>query len=229
MTRPERGPSQWSSSARAMAADALPAPMTKVRPGGSGGRWPGRQWRGCADSIAASNSGRSNSGDAVAGTSFGPGIDILRELIDQNLHRLVRRPRDVRCDDEVRLLELEQGIAVARWLDGEHVDGCTGDPALAKRAQQRRLIDETAAGRVDENGIGLHRAQLALTDQTAGIGVERTMQRQYVRLRQQLGEGKLAAIGGASAHSCGELHAHAKPLAESRGGTADGSATDNHQ
>jgi hypothetical protein len=55
MTRPSSGPSQWSSRARAIAADALPAPMTIVRPLGRVGRCGGRHKAGWAAATAASN------------------------------------------------------------------------------------------------------------------------------------------------------------------------------
>ena len=53
-TRPERSPSQLSSTARAMAADALPAPTTTVRPAGGAGRWGGTVRAGSAAAKAAS-------------------------------------------------------------------------------------------------------------------------------------------------------------------------------
>ena len=53
-TSPESGPSQLSSTARAMAADALPAPTTTVRPLGGGGRAAGMRRAGWAAATAAS-------------------------------------------------------------------------------------------------------------------------------------------------------------------------------
>ena len=54
-TTPDTGPGQWSSNAFAIAADALPAPTTIMRPLGAGGRCGGRQCSDCATLMAASN------------------------------------------------------------------------------------------------------------------------------------------------------------------------------
>ena len=51
-TSPLSGPGQWSSTALAMAAEALPAPTTTVRPFGGGGRWAGTRSAGEAAPIA---------------------------------------------------------------------------------------------------------------------------------------------------------------------------------
>ena len=53
-TSPVRSPFQFSSNARAIAADALPAPTTIVRPLGGSGRWRGTIFAGSASPIAAS-------------------------------------------------------------------------------------------------------------------------------------------------------------------------------
>ena len=59
-TSPSSGPGQWSSTAFAIAADALPAPMTMVRPFGGFGRWAGTTLSGSAAATAASNMARSS-------------------------------------------------------------------------------------------------------------------------------------------------------------------------
>src|SRR6516165_89270 len=53
--RPVRGPGQFSSRALAINADALPAPMTIVRPLGGRGRCAGMRCDGDAAATAASN------------------------------------------------------------------------------------------------------------------------------------------------------------------------------
>src|ERR1700691_2874667 len=58
MTSPESSPGQAASTARAMEAAALPAPMTSVRPFGGGGKWRARTRAGSAAEIAVSNSDR---------------------------------------------------------------------------------------------------------------------------------------------------------------------------
>src|SRR5918994_6454205 len=66
MTSPSMGPCQWSSTAFAMAAEALPAPRTIVRPLGGGGRCFGTTLSGSAASTAASNIALSRSRCCVA-------------------------------------------------------------------------------------------------------------------------------------------------------------------
>jgi hypothetical protein len=56
-----------------MAAEALPAPITMVRPLGGGGKCGGKQSDGCAAATAASNIWRSTA-DGVAGCAFWSGI-----------------------------------------------------------------------------------------------------------------------------------------------------------
>src|SRR5262249_21152575 len=55
-----RGPDQFSSTALAINADALPAPTTIVRPFGGEGRWAGTRSDGDAAFTAASNIALSN-------------------------------------------------------------------------------------------------------------------------------------------------------------------------
>lgn len=59
-TSPDKGPCQWSSTARAIAADALPAPTTTSRPLGGLGRCRGTHRAGWAAAMAASSMSRSN-------------------------------------------------------------------------------------------------------------------------------------------------------------------------
>src|SRR5260370_18776161 len=60
-TMPSSGPGQAASKARAIAAEALPAPTTTVRPRTGGGIWGAIARAGSAAASAASNSARSNS------------------------------------------------------------------------------------------------------------------------------------------------------------------------
>ena len=58
-TTPDSGAGQWASSTCAICADALPAPITTVRPRGGAGRCGGRHTAGWAEAMAASNMLRS--------------------------------------------------------------------------------------------------------------------------------------------------------------------------
>jgi hypothetical protein len=61
-----------SSTAFAIAADALPAPMTIMRPAGGAGRCGGMHSDGCAAAIAALNMRNSSSREACPLTSSIP-------------------------------------------------------------------------------------------------------------------------------------------------------------
>lgn len=68
---------------------------------------------------------------------------------------------------------------------GEGVEAGAGDAVLAQRREQRRLVDQPAAGGVDDDGIGLHQRQTLGIDQVAGLGRQRAVQADDVALRQQ--------------------------------------------
>src|SRR3954466_9873713 len=85
MTRPSSGPGQCCSAALAIAAEALPAPTTMVRPLGGSGRCWGTMFSGRATSIAALNMALSRScGDLVTASLLssqavsvrGPGAEL---------------------------------------------------------------------------------------------------------------------------------------------------------
>jgi hypothetical protein len=67
---PSSGPAQHCSTAFAMAADALPAPMTMTRPAGRCGKCGGTHCAGCAASTAASNIARRSARAASEVNSF---------------------------------------------------------------------------------------------------------------------------------------------------------------
>ena len=58
----------------------------------------------------------------------------------------------------------------------EHVEAGAGDLFARQRADQRRLVDDGAAGGVDEESRRLHQAQLARADLVMRLPIERRMQ-----------------------------------------------------
>ena len=90
------------------------------------------------------------SGDGIAWSASHEGLDIVDDLVGERLHGLLARPCHVRGQDEIRRLELEQRVAGARRLDAEDVEARARDRALPEGLGERRLVDQSAAGRVDE-------------------------------------------------------------------------------
>ena len=73
----------------------------------------------------------------------------------------------MRRGDDV--LELEERAVGARLL-GEDVEPGGGDPALLERGVERVLVDDAAAGGVDQHQRRLDLGQLLGADQADGLG-----------------------------------------------------------
>src|SRR5258706_2658228 len=120
------------------------------------------------------------SGHEMLGFTRRPMLDIVDQLIGKELHGPVRGPRDMRREDEIRAPHVEQRVTILWRLDGQHVEAGAGDQPLAERLNQRRLIDQSAAGGVDEQGLALHFSQRMDVDQIARRRQERTVQRDHM-------------------------------------------------
>ena len=70
----------------------------------------------------------------------------------------------------------------------EHVDRGPGDRPGRQRIGQRLLVDDPAPGHVEQQGRRLHRRELALADEPAGLPVERHVDRDDVGSAQELVE-----------------------------------------
>src|SRR5262249_10971482 len=68
----------------------------------------------------------------------------------------------------------------------EAVDRGPGDPPLPECLLERILIDDPAAGRVDQVGVRLHQGELAGTDEVARLVPEWAVDRNEVRRPQEL-------------------------------------------
>ena len=83
------------------------------------------------------------------------------------LLRLVGRGAEVRRGHDV--VELEERAVGAR-LGREHVEAGSGDPALLERGVERGLVDDAAAGGVDQDERRLDPVQLLVADQAERLG-----------------------------------------------------------
>src|SRR3972149_5216006 len=70
------------------------------------------------------------SDDAVSRRAADECLDVVDQLVGHDLHGVAARPGDVRRQDEVGQIRLEQGIARARRFRGQYVEAGAADPAL---------------------------------------------------------------------------------------------------
>ena len=73
---------------------------------------------------------------------------------------------------------------IGRRLDREDVERRACEVPALERLRERVLVDDAAARGVDESRALLHQAQLALPDQSLGLGCERQMDRDEVGLHE---------------------------------------------
>src|SRR5262245_43453119 len=95
----------------------------------------------------------------------------------------------MRCRDYVRHLEQRRGDV---GLMLEHVEAGAGDLPLFQGTRERRLVDDRPARGVDQERGRLHQLQFPLADLMARLGIERRMQRDEIRLREQMIERPVA-------------------------------------
>ncbi len=96
--------------------------------------------------------------------------------------------------------QLEQRMIGRRRLLHEHVEGGSGQVARTQRLGQRLLVDDAAAGTVDDASALGQQRQFAGADQVAGLVGQRRMHGEEIDARQQLGQlgdGLDAHLGGA--------------------------------
>ena len=139
-------------------------------------------------------------------------------------HPLARRvagAADVRQQHDVR--RAEQRIARRQRLDLHHVEPSAGDPALLERMDERALVDDAAARRVDEDRRALHRSQLLRADDVARLGRQRHVKAHEIGRSQQIVErnalGRRMRLG--HCRPAGVEHAHAEARRTPRDGLPD--------
>ena len=78
-------------------------------------------------------------------------------------------------------LSIDSSGDVTGRFELEHVERGAGDHAGLERRDQRRLVDDRAAGGVDEHGVGPHQPQRVGVDQVARARQQRAVQRDDAR------------------------------------------------
>ncbi len=128
----------------------------------------------------------------------------------------------------------EGGARVGQWVVGggrfvgEHVQGHAAQVAGAQAGQQRGLVNEAAAGEVDQDGVRGQAGQEGGVDQLAGGRGQRAVQADDVRSGQQLGQVDPAFAGRAPRNGC-RGHLHQEAARDAGHGAADGpQADDDH-
>ena len=114
--------------------------------------------------------------------------ELLRERERHRGLRLLGGGAEVRGADEVRLRE--ERVVRGRRLDREDVQRRAAELAAVERAGERRLVDEAAAGAVDEASALLHERELPLADEVLRLIGEGHMERHEVRPAQHVVEGQ---------------------------------------
>ena len=125
----------------------------------------------------------------VDGIGDGAAGEIVRHLLGDLQRdvflRLRGRGAEMRRADHVR--QREQRI-VGRRLGHEHVERRSGDAPRRQRLEQSRLVDQPAAGAIDQAQALFRQLQRFGVDDIAGLVGERGMQRDEVGAAQQLFE-----------------------------------------
>ena len=83
---------------------------------------------------------------------------------------------------------LQQGQVTGRFV-GEHVQGRAGQVLAFQGIQQGVVVDQFAAGDVDQASAGLHLRQLRRRDEIGGAGRQRGMQRDEIGLGEHFIQG----------------------------------------
>ena len=105
-----------------------------------------------------------------------------------------------RCGVTTTCSQIEQR-RLRRRFDGEHVEGCAGDDAIANRFGQLGLVDDSAAGDVDQSHRRLGLEQQVAVDEAGRLLRLRQVDRQEVGLgdglieRQQLDAHLARSVG----------------------------------
>ena len=124
----------------------------------------------------------------VHGVSHELAVERGRDLLGDDdagpILRLGRRAGEMRRDDDLRKLEQRSRVRLRR----EHVQRRAGHLARADGGLERLLVDELAAGRVDDPHAVSHPREGVGVEHAARLRVERKMQRHDVGLREDVVE-----------------------------------------
>ena len=131
----------------------------------------------------------------------------------------VRRVAEPRCGTTSRLGASSSGSSPGSGSGSVTSSAAPRDPAFDQRLPQRVLVDDPAAGGVDEQRGRLHARERARVDQVPGVGRERRVEGDDVGALEQLAEREAGR-----ARAVDDLHPEAGGAA--RDGVADPAAAD---
>ena len=118
--------------------------------------------------------------DVVRSLAANDGDDRPQRALGAAAPALVGPAEAVRRQHDV--VERPQRIVGGNGFDGEDIEPRAGDLAARERFRQSRLIDDGAARRVDEIGIGAHQAEFAFADDAARGRRQRQVQADEIGL-----------------------------------------------
>ena len=153
--------------------------------------------------------------------------DVAGELDGDALLSLRSGSAEVRRRQHARVCD--ERVADGR-LFGEDVERRAGDALLLKRGDQRRFVDQRAAGGVDQQRIGPHQGELLGAEQRRRAGRRRGVQADHLGTREQLVE-----LDQLDAERAGAIlgqervvgdHGHIERLQSPRDGRADAAEAD---
>src|SRR5207249_3652489 len=102
-----------------------------------------------------------------------------RDLCHGEPRRVASRRQPMRREDDVVQSD-ERGVC-RQGLVLEDIQAGAGDPTLAQRTDQSALLNELAAGDVDQVSRRLHRPELALADQAARSRLKTVVEADEIR------------------------------------------------
>jgi hypothetical protein len=86
------------------------------------------------------------------------------------------------------IVQGEQFMIERWWLNHPDIDPGPGNLPVLQRFHQGVFIDDTTARCVDEERTGLHQRQFPPPDHVPGFRIQRTVDGEKIRLRQELGQ-----------------------------------------
>src|SRR6185437_14921879 len=153
---------------------------------------------------------RTTLGEHADGLAGQPGDDILDRVGVEDPVSVERDVADVRGEHRAR--RGAKRVVGRQRLHVEHVEAGAGDPAGAQRLDQRGLVDDRAAGGVDQVAVRTDQVQLAGAEQAPGAVGQLEVDGDHVRAGQQVVQGdrlhaELAGVAGVEVRAPGE-HPH---------------------
>src|SRR5262245_20372557 len=231
----------------AVAAVACEPAVVRLRPGLYPRRWrqpacaPARLWAELGDTASTRDRRRAPrvSGqhllvdDVVSDwVAIEHAQDIARRLEAHAIEGFARHSRHMRGGDQVR--EPQQRIVGRGRLGGKHIEAGASKLAAGQGLMQRRLVDDAAAGGVDEIGRGLHAGEALGIEHAHRLRRLRAMDGDEIGTRHgliEVGDGLAASRGDGRCRQVRvvDQHLHVHGLAALGAARADATkANDQH-